>query len=276
MRVIFAGDIVGNLALNAVCRWVKQLRELDQADFFIVNAENAAEGKGLSPKQAQALFDAGVDCITLGNHAWGNWSLAKTIPDTPALLRPANAPAGWPGQGVHLLEKNGLRLLVLSLLGNVFMRNCGCPFACLEEILQGAPADCPVLVDFHAEATAEKQALAWKFAGRVSAVIGTHTHVQTADERILPGGTALLCDVGMCGPRESVIGMDVHQALRRIVDALPASYSCAKGPLGIRAVYLDIDPVGATRYIKRIQIDENHEGEWRSAAYEFPDTINDK
>lgn len=268
MRILFAGDVVGNRALLAVCHWFKSLKEQEFADFYIVNGENAAEGRGMTPHQARQLLDAGADCITLGNHAWGQWALAKTVETEHRIIRPANGPESWPGNSSVLLERGEWKLQVLSLHGNVFLKSSRCPFEYTKKFLETANA--PVFIDFHAEATAEKQALAWRFDGKVSAVIGTHTHVQTADERILPGGTAYLTDVGMCGPQDGVIGMDVGQSLRRMADGLPAKYRCADGRLGISAVCLDIDLTGTARYIKRIQIQELFPGEWDSHEIPLP------
>lgn len=273
MRIVFAGDIVGNQALKAVCRWIERLNQEHFADFYIVNGENSAEGSGITYQQARQLLDAGVDCITLGNHSWGHWDLAKQIGREPRIVRPANVPSGWPGASSYLLERDGRQLIVLSLLGSVFMRGYLSPFTYLDNFIgeiESLHPGAAILVDFHAEATAEKQALAWNFDGRVAAVLGTHTHVQTADEHILPSGTAYISDVGMCGPRDSVIGMDIEQSLRRFVQGLPAAYRCARSPLGIRAVCLDIDHTGACRYIERIQIDEASSGDWLKTAPLIP------
>ncbi len=268
MRVLFAGDIVGNRALLAVCTWFTALRQEGFADFYIVNGENAAEGKGITPKQAEKLLEAGADCITLGNHAWGQWALAKTVETETRIIRPANAPESWPGNSSLLVSKGEMKLHVLSLQGNVFLKSSQCPFDYTKKFLMQAKG--PVFIDFHAEATAEKQALAWRFDGKLSALIGTHTHVQTADERILPGGTAYLSDVGMCGPSDSVIGMDVSQSLRRMAEGLPARYRCAEGKLQLSACLVDIDLTGTARYIKRIQMQEQFSGEWESNRIPLP------
>lgn len=268
MRIIFAGDIVGDSALQAVCKWFQHIKKNDLADFCLVNGENAAEGAGISPRQAGRLLDSGADCITLGNHVWGNWAVAKLMERETCIIRPGNSPSGWPGQASVVLQKGRQFLEVLSLQGAAYLNTFSCPFAYLESFLdlrkesQTPDLKIPLLVDFHAEATGEKAALAHRFAGQVSAILGTHTHVQTADEQILQGYTGFISDLGMCGPKDSIIGMDIHLAMRRYVDKLPSAYKCAHGLLQIRAVMLDIDPEGACSYIERIQLDELPSGRW--------------
>lgn len=263
MRVIFVGDVVGDRALRMLADWCGRVKENKMADFIIVNAENAAEGRGLKSAQAALLLKNGTDCITLGNHAWGHYALTKYITQEPRIIRPANVPASWVGEASVVLEKDGLKLEVFNLLGAVFMRSYSSPFAVTEAFLQQRDPSVPLLVDFHAEASAEKQAFAAAFDGKIAAVAGTHTHVQTADERILPGGTGFITDTGMTGPFSSVIGMDKDLSVRRFADQLPASYRCAKGPLILSAVCFDIDRNGTCGYIERIQFREKTEDEWQ-------------
>ncbi len=253
MRVLFLGDIVGSPGRSAVLRALPSLQEEFTPDFILVNGENAAAGFGITPDIAEALFEAGVDAITLGNHAFHRSEIADYLDSGKPIVRPANFPPGTPGKGVCLLEKGELRLAVLNACGRTFMdRPYDDPFRCLDELLE--PLDTPTrILDFHAEATSEKIAMGWYLDGRVSAVLGTHTHVQTADERILPGGTAYLSDLGMCGPRDSVIGMDVTTILRRMTTLLPHRFEVAKGPTVLSGAVLTLDPkTGSAVGIERL------------------------
>lgn len=272
MRVIFIGDIVGDRALRMAAAWTARLREDNEADFIIANGENAAEGSGLKVAQARLLFDSGTDCITLGNHSWGHWALSKYISQDNRIIRPGNVPQSWPGNFSLTLKKGEHQLCVVNLLGNVFMKAYASPFAFMEKFLAEHDPQLPLIADFHAEASAEKQALARACDGALAAVLGTHTHVQTADECILPGGTGYITDVGMTGPMDSVIGMDIKLSLRRFVDQLPSSYRCAGGRMILSAVFLDIDPQGTCRYIERIQFRETEAGMWQDEIppHHFP------
>lgn len=263
MRIIFAGDIVGNVAAQAVANWIEILKEENHADFFIVNGENAADGNGITISQVKLLLNSGVDCITLGNHSWGHWGISKYIDKEPRLLRPGNVPESWPGRSSVLLENNTFKLRVINVLGKVYMTSHVCPFAFIEQDIATQDASIPTLVDFHAEASAEKEAMGRFLAGKVSAVLGTHTHVQTADEKILDGYTGFITDVGMCGPTGGVIGMDQDQSLRRFVEQLPSSYKIAQGPIEIRAVYLELGEEGQCETIKRIKLTELYPNEWQ-------------
>ena len=259
MRVIFIGDLVGGKAARAAAAWTAEVKKKACADFVIINAENAAGGRGLKRAQAAELLEAGADVLTLGNHAWGSSSLMKHIKSEERILRPGNVPAAWPGRSSLTVEKDGMKLRVLCLLGQVYMRPYLSPFAFAEDFLAEQEKEeepVPLLIDFHAEATAEKQAFAAFCDGRAALVLGTHTHVQTADERILPGGTGYISDVGMTGPFHSVIGMHKEASLRRFTEQLPTAYRLADGPMILSAVLADIDRNGRCRYIKRIQIRE--------------------
>jgi 2',3'-cyclic-nucleotide 2'-phosphodiesterase len=214
VSILFVGDVVGGLGRRTLLALLPQLREQHTPDFVVVNGENAAGGLGITPKIADELFDAGVDVITLGNHTYQRKEIFGYLDATERILRPANFLAAQPGHGWCVVERGGTRLAVVNLQGNVFLRSGRVAFTEIESVLEqiGEQAD-QVLVDFHAEATSEKVAMGWHLDGRVTAVVGTHTHVPTADARVLPGGTAYITDVGMTGPRGGVIGVVKEQAI---------------------------------------------------------------
>ncbi len=242
MRVLFLGDIVGNPGRRALRIFLPELLRTYRPDFTLANAENAAGGYGLTQKIAEELFELGLDLLTTGNHVWKREFLPH-LEKAERVLRPANYPEGAPGRGWALLEKNGKRLAVINLEGRVFMRPLLCPFRTAEALAEKLRPETPcILVDFHAEATSEKIALSWYLDGKVSALLGTHTHVQTADERILPGGTAYISDVGMCGLRDGVIGMSLSQALEMYLTQVPRRLEVPKkGPVKLEGVFLELD-----------------------------------
>lgn len=241
MRVLFLGDIVGSVGRKAVEKTLPALRETYAPDLVIVNAENAAAGMGITPGIADDLFAAGVDAITLGNHAFHRPEISSYLDSGRPIVRPANFPPGAPGRGMTLIEKDGVEVAVLNVCGRTFMdRPYDDPFRCVDALLEEAGAIVRI-VDFHAEATSEKMAMGWYLDGRVAAVLGTHTHVQTADARILPGGTAFLSDVGMCGPRDSIIGMDTEVILRRMKTLMPLRLEVAEGPAILCGAVLSVD-----------------------------------
>lgn len=260
MNIIFIGDVVGSAARRLLKDKLPGLKKQYDTALCLANVENAAAGLGLTQTLAREFRHIGVDAMTLGNHTWSKRELLRTIDDIPNLVRPANVPAAWPGQGYQVLHLPEGSLLLINLLGRIFMDPVDDPFACADRILTDVRRTSEVrmaIVDFHAEATSEKTAMAHHLNGRVSLVIGTHTHVQTADERILDRGTGYMTDVGMTGPVEGIIGMDPESSLRRMVDRLPAAYQVADGPCAIAAVVADIDPLtGRTRRIERLQIHE--------------------
>ncbi len=256
MRVLFIGDIVGHSGRDAACRLVDPLRNEFDADFVIANAENAAGGMGLTPAVADELFRrTSIDVMTLGNHAWTKREIYPYLQGQHRVLRPANYPPGAPGMGSGVFETSAGVIGVLVLMGRVYMETTDDPFRCADaelDALRGATNT--VVVDMHAEATSEKQAMGLYLAGRVSAVLGTHTHVQTADERILPEGTAYITDVGMTGPVNSIIGMKVETVMRRFLTGLPSKFEVAEGPAQLSAVLLDIEEAtGKARNILRVQ-----------------------
>jgi metallophosphoesterase (TIGR00282 family) len=256
MRLRFLGDVVGKGARQALRRRLRALRRERNVSFVVANGENAAGGKGLDPDSADELFDAGVDVITTGNHVWQHSRLLPVLEHETRILRPANFPAGNPGRGFTVQRAaDGTAVGVINLIGRVFMGSFDCPFRAADRILGEIAAEADVvLVDMHAETTSEKVAMGWHLAGRVAGVVGSHTHVQTADERILPGGTGYLTDAGMCGPIDSVIGMRREEVLRRFVTQMPVRFEVAKGNVLVQGALLEIDSqTGRATAIERVQ-----------------------
>ncbi len=258
MKVLFLGDVFGKPGRQAVARSVPRYIARESVDLVVVNAENAAAGAGITPELADELLAAEVDLLTSGNHIWSKREILPYLDRPEAkLLRPANYPPGTPGRGSAVIATpDGRKLGVLNLEGRVFMKSLDDPFrvAELELAALRAGGARAVLVDVHCEATSEKAALAWFLDGRVSAVLGTHTHVQTSDERILPGGTAFLTDVGMCGPNDSIIGMRKELVLERFLTQRPAPFEPARRDVWLQGALLDIDEeTGKARSIVRIQ-----------------------
>jgi len=256
MQILFLGDVVGRGARRLLRRELRRIRAENDVDFVIANGENAAGGRGIDPDSLEEMFDAGVDVLTSGNHIWQHRSLLPYLDREARLLRPFNFAQGSPGHGWVVVEaRNGVRIGVLNLIGRVFMGNYDCPFRAADEVLGGPAADAQVVVvDMHAEATSEKVGMGWYLDGRVAAVLGTHTHVQTADERVLPEGTAHLTDAGMCGPIDSVIGMRRDEVLERFLTQRPARFAVAKGPVVLQGAFIDVDPgSGSARSIRRLR-----------------------
>lgn len=243
MRILFIGDVVGRTGRGAVARALPELRRTHAVDLVVANAENSAAGIGATPSTLQELRRHGVDLFTMGNHTWRKKELLDAMDGFACAARPANFPEGVPGRGaVTATLADGRKAAVLNLLGRVYMDPADCPFAAADRLLPELRAVTPViLVDFHAEATSEKAALGWHLDGRCSAVIGTHTHVQTADEWILPGGTAFLSDAGMTGPAHSIIGMKRGPILEKFVRGIPGKFEVAEGPAIFSAVLLEVD-----------------------------------
>jgi len=262
MRVMILGDVMGRPARHAVRDLVPSLIVKEEIDLVVANAENAAGGMGVDIKSAKELLSAGVQVLTSGNHIWKKKEIYSFLDDQDSLIRPANFPAGAPGKGWCLWQHNGLRALVINLQGRVFMPNhVDDPFRCVDEILrQHAAQSLVVIVDMHAEATSEKYAMGWYLDGRASVVFGTHTHVQTADERILPAGTAYITDVGMCGPFDSVIGMEKESVIRGFITQLPRQFEVAQDNVVLQGAIVDIDDNGRAREIRRLRIhwESNH------------------
>ena len=251
MRVLMVGDIVGRPGRDAVGSVLPELRNTLRIDHVIANGENAARGRGLTERTANELFEAGVDVITSGNHIFDIREFVPMLDRDWPVLRPANYPREVPGRGVFQHEN----LTVISLMGRVFMpAPVDDPFRVADELLDEIPPGSSVVVDFHAEASSEKQALSWYLDGRVSAVVGTHTHVPTADARVLPGGTAAVGDLGMVGVLDSVIGDDVHSVIRRFVTSMPTRLPVAEGDTGVfNSVLIEIDPAsGLATGVERV------------------------
>ncbi len=254
-RILLLGDVCSAAGRHAVRQELAGLRKRHRADFVIVNVENAAGGYGITPRLADALLGAGADCLTTGDHAFDRKDAWPYYDRRPELLRPLNYPPGTPGHGFQLFEREGFSVAVVDLAGRVFMRPLDCPFQrvtpAVEELRRRAAI---VIVEFHAEATAEKMAMGWFLDGRVSAVLGTHTHVQTADERVLPGGTAYVTDVGMCGAFDSVLGMRKDLSIRRLTEMMPLRLLPAKDDVRIDAVVVEVDDeTGRALAIERIE-----------------------
>lgn len=258
MRILFIGDIIGQPGRQMVARHLKSLVAEHGTEMVLANAENAAGGFGITPSIGEELLGLGIDLLTTGNHVWDKKEAEAYLAKESRLLRPANYPEETPGTGVHVLQKDGRMLAVLNIQGRAFLPAIDCPFKTADrEIAQLRQVTDTILVDFHAEATAEKQAFAWYLDGRVSAVVGTHTHVQTADERLLPARTAYITDVGMTGPRNSVIGIKPDDAIQKFITQMPRKFSLAPGSAQLCAVVVDIGDDGRARGITRLQISDD-------------------
>jgi metallophosphoesterase (TIGR00282 family) len=257
VRILFIGDIVGRPGRDLVKRGLASIVDLHSIDFVIANAENAAAGFGITREIGDQLLDWGVDVMTSGNHIWDKREALDYIGAEPRLLRPANYPSGVPGNGSYVTRtKAGESVGVINIMGRVFMLNIDDPFVVVVRELEAMRERTrTIFVDFHAEATSEKIAMGWHLDGRVTALVGTHTHVQTADERILPKGTAYLTDVGMTGPHDSVIGTEIGPALGRFLNALPARFETATGNPRLNAVVIDTDPqTGRATDVERLSL----------------------
>ncbi len=243
MRVLFIGDIVGSPGRQIVEDRLADIIAQQQIDLVIANGENAASGFGITPRLAEELLKTGIDVLTGGNHSWDRKEILEFIAHEPRLLRPANFPEGNPGSGVYVgTAKNGVKYAVLNLQGRVFLPPFEDPFRKADSELSKLLADVAfVLVDMHAETTSEKIAMGWYLDGKVSAIVGTHTHVATADERVLPEGTAYITDVGMTGPHAGVIGMDRNGIIRKFLDGMPARFEVASGDVQMNCVLIETD-----------------------------------
>lgn len=243
MKLLFIGDVVGHPGRRAVKELVPELRQARGIDLVIANGENAAGGSGITVKTAEELFAAGVDLITCGDHLWDQKEVVELLDKEPRFVRPLNYPAGTPGQGSAMVNRPDLPpVAVLNLQGRTFMPAIENPFQCaMAEVARLRQRTPIIFVDFHAEATSEKVALARLLDGQVSAVVGTHTHVQTADEQIFPGGTAFLTDAGFTGPHDSVIGRELEPVIRRFLTNMPQKFEVAKGRVLLQGVVVEID-----------------------------------
>ena len=256
MNILMVGDVFGEPGRAALAKHLPRLRQEHAIDFCVVNIENAASGFGVTPQMARQALEQGADVLTSGNHIWDKKEIVEYISKENLLLRPANFPAGTPGSGHITLKAGPHRVAVLNLMGRVFMNPIDCPFRKADELVPELRKETPIiLVDMHAEATSESVAMGWHLDGRVSAVVGTHRHVQTADERVLPGGTAYITDLGMTGPTDGVIGVDRDLILQRFMNQMPVRFEPAKGPAALHGVVIVIDPeTGRASDIRRLRV----------------------
>ena len=253
MKILFTGDMVGSTGRQVFQRVTERLRGEGRIDLVIANAENAAGGRGPSPEIAEAILASGAAALTLGDHAWDDKTLTPLLATEPRLIRPANFPPASAGRGMTTIETSEGPVCIISLIGRVFMDPADCPFRAADRLIGMAQAK-TILIDFHAEATSEKIALGRYLDGRVTAVVGTHTHVQTSDETILPKGTAYITDLGMTGPKDSVIGREVEPVVQRFITGMPQKFDTAKNDPALEGVILDIDiKTGKARSIERIR-----------------------
>lgn len=250
ITVLFLGDVIGKPGRQAAAVYLQNAR----ADFKLINGENMAGGLGITPSVAIEMFEAGADGITTGNHVWKKKEVIPYLMAEQRVIRPLNYPPGTPGFGSCVLKKSGKAICMANIEGRTFMSALDCPFRAMDEFFSAREHGIPVIVDFHAEATSEKIAMGWFLDGRAACVVGTHTHVQTADNRVLPKGTGYITDMGMSGPTNSVIGMEKSAVLERFLTQLPQKYEVAKGDLEVQGVMITIDArTGLCLDIKRIR-----------------------
>ena len=256
MNILMVGDVYGEPGRAAIQKLLPRLRQEHGIDFAVVNVENAAGGFGITPPMARQVLEQGADVMTSGNHIWDKKEIVEYITKENLLLRPANFPAGTPGVGYVTVKAGPHRVAVLNLMGRVFMSAIDCPFRKADEVLPQLHKETPiVLVDMHCEATSESLAMGWYLDGRVSAVVGTHRHVQTADERVLPGGTAYITDLGLTGPTDGVIGVDRDLIIQRFVSQMPVRFEPARGPAALHGVVIVVDPdTGRASDIRRLRV----------------------
>lgn len=255
MRILFLGDIVGKPGYSAVVKYAEKIRKSERLDALVVNAENASDGSGLMPRQYQRLITAGVDCITLGDHIYRRKEIIETLQKSDRIVKPANFPAEAPGRTWTKVKIGNKSLAVISLLGRVYMRPVDCPLSAVDRVLDEiGDSVSHILVDYHGEATSDKQVMARHLDGRVTAVLGTHTHVPTADASVLPGGTAFQCDVGMCGPYDSIIGRDIHRVMQTTRTFEPVHFYVATRDVRLCGAIVESNSDGRAKSIERFEI----------------------
>lgn len=260
MRVLFIGDVVGSMGREMITDYLPRLKKKFRPQVTIVNGENAAAGRGITEKIYKKFLQDGVDVVTMGNHTWDNRDIFEFIDQAKKMVRPANFPEGTPGQGIVFVKVNQLELAVINMQARSFMVDLDDPFRKMNELIEEARKRTPIIfVDFHGETTSEKQAMGWFLDGKVSAVVGTHTHVQTNDARILPQGTAYLTDVGMTGPYDGILGMRREPVIEKFLTALPKRFEVVENGRGLLSgCLLEIDDVtGKAKTIELIQINED-------------------
>ncbi len=259
MRILLIGDIVGKPGVKIVSDALAGLKQRESIDLVIANGENSADGSGINPSIYKKLIVAGVDCITLGDHIYRRSEIAPVLSSEANILRPANYPASAPGRGWTVVKSaGGIPVAVISLLGRVFMRPVDCPWSAVDRVLTEIPAEVKIrIVDFHGEATSDKQVMGRYLDGKVTAVLGTHTHVTTADEQILPGGTAFQCDVGMTGPHESILGRRIDRVMETTLTFQPTQFDVATGDVRLCGTLVDADEqTGKATAIRRLVVKE--------------------
>ncbi len=276
MRIFFIGDIVGQPGREIVTQALPGLRKQRRIDLVIANAENADGGSGLTPASYKMLIKSGVDCITLGDHVYRKREILKILQTKEDIVKPANYPDEAPGRCWTIARsQQGTAVAVFCMLGRVFMKPVDCPFKAANRVLSEIPADVKVRVlDFHAEATSDMQLMGRHLDGRVSAVLGTHTHVATADEQIFPGGTAFQCDVGMTGPHDSILGRRIDRVMETTLTAWPTSFNVATGDVRISGTIVDVnEETGRATAIERVSVNESQASELAASASEPADKI---
>ena len=260
MRILFIGDIVGKIGRNAISTYLPKLKQEYRPTVSIVNAENSAHGKGLTEKIYKQLLREGVDFMTMGNHTYGQLEIYEFIDEAKRMVRPANFPSEAPGVGMRIIQINDIKLAIINLQGRAFMQDIDDPFKKADELVKEAQKVTPyIFVDFHAETTSEKNAMGWYLDGRVSAVVGTHTHIQTSDNRILPSGTGYITDVGMTGFYDGILGINRDEVIERFITSLPQRHVVPdNGRSVLSGVIIDIDKNGKTTNIERILINDDN------------------
>ncbi|MUV39888.1 uncharacterized protein JNUCC1_03772 [Lentibacillus sp. JNUCC-1] len=261
MNILFIGDVVGSPGRDMITHYLPKLKDKYRPQLTIINGENAASGKGITEKIYKQFLDAGAQVITMGNHTWDKKEIFDFIDDAKHMIRPANFPEGTPGKGLTFSNINGTEVAVINLQGRTFLPPLDDPFLIADELIAEAQKRTPIIfIDFHGEATSEKQAFGWYTDGRVSAVVGTHTHTQTADERILPEGTAYISDAGMTGPYDGILGVERETVIKRFLTQLPARFDIdKKGRSQLNGVFIQIDEkTGKAKHIERILINDDH------------------
>lgn len=255
MRLLFLGDVVGEGGCNFLMKKLPEYKRNNKIDVCIANGENSAQGNGVTPKSIEMMLDSGVDMVTLGNHTYKRIEIMEYLERDVPVVRPFNYPSGAPGKGVGIIDKGRYRLAVVNMLGTVYSEPLGNPFNEMEKALKETDGCKTVIVDFHAEATAEKRAMGFFLDGKVTAVLGTHTHVQTADEQLLPKGTAYITDVGMTGPVQSVLGIEPELTIKKFRSNLPVRFQNAGGEYSMNGCIIEIDEkTGKSVSIERVDI----------------------
>lgn len=261
MKILFIGDVVGSPGRDMVQEYLPRLKQKYQPHITIVNGENAASGKGITEKIYKQFLSSGAQAVTLGNHAWDKKEIFEFIDQAPNMVRPANFPPGTPGKGLTFVKINKAEVAIINLQGRTFLPAIDDPFRKVDELIEEAKKRTNIIfIDFHAEATSEKQAMGWYVNGRASVIVGTHTHTQTADERLLPNGTAYITDVGMTGPYDGILGMDREAVLKRFQTSLPVRFEVTKeGRTQLNGIIAEVDDEsGRAKKIQRIIINDDH------------------